>query len=313
MNNSNKYKIYNLVIRSEIELPELMVEFSDRIHDVELILGKTPTKLSGSVVSKVQAQIAPNQFLFKVEDIASYYVTNGDKIVVEPSQKENFDAIRLFLFGSVMASLLYQRNCFLLHASAVQKNGIGYAFVGRSGYGKSTTAAALIDRGYHLVTDDVCMIQTDPDSYPILWTSYPGMKLWDDSLDYLQWRQNGRNESLNIRNVRNGIDKYRVDLLPDKEYTPGSFKLEIIYFLSFGDDEPSIVEIEGIDRMKHLYDGGYRTRQLDGLGGKDQHFLSCYEIARKVKLRKVTRTHSTQNVDGFIDLICENIESSIHE
>ena len=50
----------------------------------------------------------------------------------------------------------------MLHASAVAVDGIGLAFVGQSGRGKSTVAALMCVDGAELVTDDVLTVDPGP-------------------------------------------------------------------------------------------------------------------------------------------------------
>jgi hypothetical protein len=60
--------------------------------------------------------------------------------------------------GAVIALHLRLRNELVLHASAVRAGDRAVAFVGASGMGKSTLAAALCRNGYDLVTDDVLRV-----------------------------------------------------------------------------------------------------------------------------------------------------------
>jgi hypothetical protein len=60
--------------------------------------------------------------------------------------------------GAVIAVHLRLRNELVLHASAVRAGDRAVAFVGASGMGKSTLAAALCRNGYDLVTDDVLRV-----------------------------------------------------------------------------------------------------------------------------------------------------------
>ncbi|MHA6784801.1 AAA family ATPase [Pseudonocardia saturnea] len=57
--------------------------------------------------------------------------------------------------GALVAVHLKLRHELVLHASAVEVDGRALAFVGASGMGKSTLAAALCREGYGLVSDDV--------------------------------------------------------------------------------------------------------------------------------------------------------------
>jgi hypothetical protein len=65
--------------------------------------------------------------------------------------------------GNLLAVHLMLRREFVLHASAVRHDGRAVAFVGVSGMGKSTLAAAYCAAGAALVTDDVMRIEFGPD------------------------------------------------------------------------------------------------------------------------------------------------------
>lgn len=65
--------------------------------------------------------------------------------------------------GNMLAVHLMLRRQFVLHASAVCHEGRAVAFVGVSGMGKSTLAAAYCAAGAALITDDVMRIDLAPD------------------------------------------------------------------------------------------------------------------------------------------------------
>lgn len=60
--------------------------------------------------------------------------------------------------GAVLTLWLQQRGSLVLHASAVVHAGLGVAFTGTSGQGKSTTAAMCAAAGAALVADDVLRV-----------------------------------------------------------------------------------------------------------------------------------------------------------
>ncbi len=63
--------------------------------------------------------------------------------------------ILICLFGPIVGFVLHLRGTPCLHASAVVIDGRAVAFLGHSGAGKSTTAAAFVRRGFAALTDDV--------------------------------------------------------------------------------------------------------------------------------------------------------------
>ena len=70
------------------------------------------------------------------------------------------DLLPVLISGALLAMHLMLRGELVLHASAIQAGGRAVAFVGSSGMGKSTLAAALCEQGYSLVSDD--LLRVDP-------------------------------------------------------------------------------------------------------------------------------------------------------
>ena len=96
--------------------------------------------------------------------------------------RPNDNDVRLFLLGSVMGALLHQRGWLPLHGSAIRlPDGTAAIFMGPSGVGKSTLAAAFRRRGYAVAADDVSLIFTGADGSPLLQPAYPELKLWAEA------------------------------------------------------------------------------------------------------------------------------------
>jgi hypothetical protein len=86
-------------------------------------------------------------------------VRAGQEIRVEPaSSARNLRSLRLLILGVALRALLHQRRLLVLHASVVAVDGKGVAFMGDHGFGKSTIAAACVDHGLRVVTDDIAAI-----------------------------------------------------------------------------------------------------------------------------------------------------------
>lgn len=65
------------------------------------------------------------------------------------------DLAAILLSGTMLAFVLALSGRCVLHASAVEVNGRGLAFVGHSGVGKSTLTVATCSAGARLITEDV--------------------------------------------------------------------------------------------------------------------------------------------------------------
>jgi len=86
-----------------------------------------------------------------------------------------------YLVGPVLGLLLRLRGVVCLHASAVTLGDRAVAFLGSEGAGKSTTAAALAQRGHAVIADDVVGLVEQDGRISVL-PAYPHLSLWPDSV-----------------------------------------------------------------------------------------------------------------------------------
>lgn len=85
----------------------------------------------------------------------------------------------LFL-NQVRPLLLSHQGHLVFHASAVAAQGGAIAFLGASGRGKSTLAAAFATAGHPFLTDEDLVLDLRPSGYRVQ-ASHPSLRLWDDS------------------------------------------------------------------------------------------------------------------------------------
>src|SRR5579863_7665772 len=146
------YRGYSLIISSELPLPELPEAEGD--PDIVIRLGPIP---------RVPREATATNELAIHTLTGAYQITNGREIVVDPLPNVDPDAVRMVLLGRMMAYLLRQRGWLPLHASGVAVDGCAVLFLGESGAGKSTTAAAFHARGHQVITDDVAPVRISGD------------------------------------------------------------------------------------------------------------------------------------------------------
>jgi serine kinase of HPr protein (carbohydrate metabolism regulator) len=96
--------------------------------------------------------------------LAKFSVTPVTKTVVcHPTAGTSLDAVRQLLVAQVVPLLLSHERRLVLHASAVETGAGTIAFIGPSGRGKSTLAAAFAERGHPVVADDCLLIDVNED------------------------------------------------------------------------------------------------------------------------------------------------------
>ena len=123
----------------------------------------------------------PDGYLLRFPALADFAVSPGARrVVCRPRRGLPAATLRHLLLDQVMP-LAMSADRLVLHASAVHVPGFGaVAFIGRTGRGKSTLAAALAQRGCALLTDD-CLVIGEHGGRLSVWPSYPGIRLWADA------------------------------------------------------------------------------------------------------------------------------------
>jgi hypothetical protein len=91
----------------------------------------------------------------------------GAHLNVRWTSSYQIDDIPSVLLGPGFASVLHLRRAFVLHASVVKVGGGAVLIMGASGAGKSTTAAALVRRGFPLISDDVAVLESSGASHAV--------------------------------------------------------------------------------------------------------------------------------------------------
>lgn len=300
MSDTYFYKAFGLIIASELKVPEFINADRNNAVDVTIRLGLVPKTLDGGKRKGVCFETAPGKFLFFLEEVGRFLAVDGKRIIYEAADGANEDDLRVFLLGSVIGALLQQRGLFPIHASAVEHNGAAIAFMGPSVIGKSTTAAAFLQKGYRMLTDDVCAIQL-VDGKPFVVPGYPQGKLWLDSMASLEM------EPELYRPIRNKVTKRAVPMR--ERFCDELRPLKRIYQLMVAHEDVYLKEAVAIaDAFLPLRRNSYRGQFLEGLAVAGEHFLTIATIANQVPLVRLKR-----NKDSGIDLtaLVEAIEEDL--
>ena len=133
------YNAYGLKICSPILLPEFLP--TDSGCDVAIHIESCDCLYTRHVPFDFSSKswdckISLEEAVLAIKDIGIFVIRRGRQIVIIPAPSVQTSLIRLYLVGTVMAILLYQRNLLVLHASAVNIKGSEVGFMGMSGDGK---------------------------------------------------------------------------------------------------------------------------------------------------------------------------------
>lgn len=291
-----KYCGFGLKILSEIEFPELMPdEFQEQ--DITISLGKI---IRGSIPEDSHlVKTSPtfkNDFYLDVPDVARYITSKGKKIIVEPHENSNESSIRLFLLSNAMAALLVQRNQILLHASAIIHENELVLFLGESGAGKSSIVAELNKRGYTIFSDDICVLLPvrEVDKSAMALSSYPMMKLWDDTINELNDDQFKKKHKLRPEATKYGHffhDSFEKSAYPIKKIFILNPNLDSIDY--------SAKKISGLEAFELVGKNTYRSQFIMEYNLQKLHMESISGLIHRSEIQILSRHREKSNIEEF--------------
>jgi hypothetical protein len=185
-------RVYGLHVASAISL-EGMGTTKDAEPDCELHVGPVDMLPAGDAIaldtSRLTEQGDPGTRIEQSAANLSTYVfefADGTRFRVEErgrritGQSPTPEDLATYFLGPILAFIVRLRGGLALHAGAVAIDGRALLITGMGGAGKSTTTAALLQRGASLLTDDVAVIDWKAGT-PHVFPGYARVRLWDDS------------------------------------------------------------------------------------------------------------------------------------
>ena len=295
------YTAYGLHVRSPIALP-----FAPRpgrpagAPDVAVRFGPTPAALPTPVFVRkkvgIRWEAASGAFLMNVDGVARYLVSDGRDILVELCDGSDSE-IAASLTGPVLAALLQQRGVMPFHASAIETRAGAVLFMGHSGDGKSTLLAALVERGYSMLADDMTGVVLDAAGRPEALAAFPVTRLWPDAVRALGWQDRTRGR------VHEAEEKY---LAPVECFRATPLAVRAVCVLASHDRDGIEVEpLRASAAFHRLWDLTYRRAFLGGLGQRPAHVRTVVKMAKRVPVARVVRPAHSFLLDALADRIEE--------
>ena len=289
----NAYRAYGLSIHANLACPELR-RHPHPGHEPDVTITLLPQEartLRPLPDSSYEVQL--RYFQLDVPGVAQYWVEEGQRILIQPQSCASPEKVRLFLFGSALGALLYQRGLLPLHGSAVVTQWGAMIFVGPQGSGKSTLAAEFHRRGYQVLSDDVCAIENTPQGLRIL-PALAQFRLCADA-----YRKLGTPPDAYF-----DVDKFAVPM--GDQYCRHSVPLRAIHVLRDEDTAgPRVESLRGLDRVRSLFDNLYRPQFLNGQRTQKDLVRLAGVIAQNTTIVEICRkrdTTATADLARFLEL-----------
>ena len=292
------YGAYGLHLFSEIALPELpRSPEAGAPPDATIALG---TVAAGGLAEGTQLGpflwTGDSTLWLDVPGVARFLVEDGRRITIDPAPGIDADSIRVFLLGSALGALLFQRGFLVMHGNAVRIGDACLLCVGPSGAGKSTLATAFLRRGYDVLADDVVPVDDAGRAVP----GFPRIKLWQDAADRFGI------DTARLARIRPGLEKFNLPVPGRRSQAP--LPVRWVYVLESDNEEGIRFEpIQGMQRFSALRDNTYRLRYIDGMAMKGDHLRRCAALSSQIRLSLLRRGRSGSDPDAMIDAILQDI------
>ncbi|WP_404787173.1 hypothetical protein [Altericista sp. CCNU0014] len=220
-------------------------------------------------------------------------IRDGCEVTIDAPAETDRAVLRAYVLGAAMAFVLRQRGALVLHASCVARGDeAAIAFLGGSGWGKSTLASAFHRQGYRLITDDVMAIGLDASSPQVI-PSFPEVKLLPDAMAA----------------IGSGSDELQLHSLSHKQiqrlesrFDRGPVPLKHLFVLQAGE----VNRIHPLPRAKafpELIQHSRATKILTDPTFRLQHFHQCSCLAKAVPMAYLQRPRSLEQLPQLIDFI----------
>lgn len=316
---ANHYRVCGLQLASAIPFPELRAlpdAGGSAAADIEFTSSKIPAPLQRGalVMTTEQADGTPwlvctrtdAGYRFDFPGYADFFADrSGRRVTCTAHADTPPETVRHLFLDQVLPLLHNLRGGEALHASAVRVGGGICAFIGKSGQGKSTLAAAFQQAGNAAVCDDCLVLHAEAGGVRAE-AAYPGLRLWEDSRDMLFGDAAGGHSLVSHYSAKLRIPTQE---LPEGE--PGLLPLLGVYSLRREEGSPlqapALERLSMRDALMELIEYAFR---LD-LADRDMILrqMTLFErIARAVPVRRLRMPDAMAALPAARDLVLRDLD-----
>lgn len=321
---SSRHCAFGLQISSNTEIPGFAYSSEPAAVDVEVTFGSLPYGIERDLPADGQAIYvspwsAPNEGpcsrVWKTSDGEYFRVVygdgtdcvvdrNGERIWIRWQSPYTMEDVVPYLQGQLLGLAQRLRGVTCLHASAIVVGDCAIAVTGSAGAGKSSTAAAFLQLGFPILSDDVVPIFEEDGKF-MARAAHQRIWLCPDMVETLYGSANA------LPMFAPSWEKRYLDLNgsePGRQQEPK--RLAAIYVLSPRADEPdrpAIAEAAPRDTLLRLLCNTYLNHLLDA-EMRSREFGLLSRLQQTVPVR-IVRPH---NDGSRITELCRAILADFH-
>ena len=246
----------------------------------------------------------PDREVLRVTDVADFHLW-PDRIVAHPATAEPGPLIEIHLLGTVLSYWLERRGLVTLHASAVEIEGRAAVFSSTHGGGKTGLAAALLQAGHPLLSDDLLPIE-ERDGAFLGRPGYPQMRMWPDEAAHFL----GDYEHLPV--VHPELSKRRIPVGPGGlgTFRGSPLPLGCIYLPERGpeDEALDIREVSPRDALIELLRQSFTPRLVEAAGLQPARFHQLSNLVLQVPVKRLRYPSGLDRLSGVAEAVRRDLE-----
>ena len=283
-----QYSCFGLTLYSPVRLP-LLTRPSETIPDVVIKLSSPAVQPQDHPFLSFSEDCGVTKIIMRPPDVGQFTLCSGKTISFQPDASGKFSSLlELYLTGSILSLLLYQRGLLVLHGSVVRIGNKTVAFLGHSGAGKSSAAAACCRQGHALLSDDIVALSLS-DREVFVQAGFPRLKVHLDTAAAL----NIPLESL--VSVHPEIED-ELALPLDDQFCQEAQPLAAVYLLGEGGQEkmkPLTPAAALVELLQHAMPSRY------GQNGGARQFEQLSSLVRRVPVFHLLRPGNLEQLNRF--------------
>lgn len=263
--------------------------------------------------SREKTEEGVNQFAFYSNDetiilhfaaIADFYLWT-DRIICHPLSSDNAFMIEICFLGIVLACWFELQGIVALHASATVINGRAVAFLSSNKGGKTSLAAALMQQGYPLLTDDILLVDLQ-DGRAVGRSGYPQMRMWPEQAALFF----GEGQDFPV--VHPNLDKRRIpiDFETSGFFQSGRFPLHHCYIPERYEPENSysitIDPVSPIEAVLTLAGYSFLYWLVDAMGLQAKRLQTFTQIIQSVGISRLIYPSGVEHLPAVCQAVVAN-------
>jgi hypothetical protein len=321
---SLSYSVFGLSVQCNLPIPGLEPGEPRATPDLQILLGVSPhdkneipaskkyltylssiTNDAGEPMLKMW-ELADGAFLHGVYyDRTQFWLDRaGTRLWVLWPESSTLESTALYLLGPVLGLVLRYRGMVCLHASAVVMDDRAIVFAGPEEAGKSTTAAALAQRGFPILSDDVVPLAERNGAFFALPGS-PQLRLWPESVEMVF----GRSDSL--PRFLPDFEKRRLAAGDHRSsFWSRPCQLGAVYLLGDRCAEATAPRLEALSQqtaLMGLVANSYASKLIDSKMRADELML-LGRLVSKVPVRVLRAHEDSSRLAELCDLVCRDVQ-----